>query len=164
MLISKSDLDRRASLEFFDDLDKNGREQVWGATFPAGKATESPVSLLREGVPGAAGGGGGRACRIAWSNASSMSAGRSRRAALAGFPAQFAALKRRSVPFSQAGFAGTRLEPAPFLRGFYFTSGTQEGSPSIVWPGAMARSFGLDARRPASVMGQKGRPSSSASC
>ena len=43
------------------------------------------------------------------------------------------------------------------LRGVYFTSGTQEGSPLDRLAGALSRSFGFDPRRPASVMQQKGR-------
>src|SRR5690606_14776571 len=42
MLISKADL-VPGFVEFFDDLDKGGREQVWGATFPVTKDSESVV-------------------------------------------------------------------------------------------------------------------------
>lgn len=151
MLISKSDL-IPGFVEFFDDLDKTGREQVWGATFPAGKSAESPVSLFAKEFQALLARLQDRVVERL-----QQERGPQQRAALAGFPAQFAALEAPLGAFLQAGFAGTRLEPAPFLRGFYFTSGTQEGSPLDRLAGAMARSFGLDARRPASVMGQKGR-------
>jgi type VI secretion system protein ImpL len=43
------------------------------------------------------------------------------------------------------------------LRGVYFTSGTQEGTPIDRLTGAMARAFGLDQRRAASLRPQHGR-------
>ncbi|MDB5318092.1 MAG: hypothetical protein JWO24_3936, partial [Rhodospirillales bacterium] len=45
VLISKTDL-LPGFVEFFDDLDKNGREQVWGATFPAGKGAEGAAGMF----------------------------------------------------------------------------------------------------------------------
>ncbi|WP_219672544.1 type VI secretion protein IcmF/TssM N-terminal domain-containing protein, partial [Clostridioides difficile] len=50
-----------------------------------------------------------------------------------------------------------RLDPAPFLRGVYFTSGTQEGTPIDRLTGLMARAFGLDQRRAASMKPEHGR-------
>ncbi|HEY4249808.1 MAG TPA: type VI secretion system membrane subunit TssM, partial [Roseomonas sp.] len=149
MLISKSDL-IPGFVEFFDDLDKNTREQVWGATFPI--KGESAVSLFAKEFQALLARLQDRVVERL-----QQERGPQQRAALAGFPAQFAALEAPLGAFLQAGFAGTRLEPAPFLRGFYFTSGTQEGSPLDRLAGAMSRSFGLDARRPAAVMAQKGR-------
>ncbi len=98
-----------------------------------------------------------RACRTACSSACRQERGPQQRAALAGFPAQFASLEGPLAAFIAAAFGGTRLDPAPMLRGVYFTSGTQEGSPLDRLAGALSRSFGLDPRRPASVMQQKGR-------
>ncbi len=54
-------------------------------------------------------------------------------------------------------FGGSRLDPAPMLRGVYFTSGTQEGTPIDRLTGAMARAFGLDQRRAASLRPEQGR-------
>jgi hypothetical protein len=86
-----------------------------------------------------------------------MSAGRSSARRWRGFPSQFASLEAPLGAFVAAAFGGTRLDPAPMLRGVYFTSGTQEGSPLDRLAGAMSRSFGFDPRRPAAVMQQKGR-------
>ena len=41
-------------------------------------------------------------------------------------------------------FNPTKFEVAPMLRGVYFTSGTQEGSPIDRVMGSLARSFGLE--------------------
>ncbi|MES2711155.1 MAG: type VI secretion system membrane subunit TssM [Pseudomonadota bacterium] len=151
VLISKSDL-IPGFVEFFDDLDKTGREQVWGATFPAGKGAEGAVGLFAAEFQALL-----TRLQDRVVERLQQERGPQQRAALAGFPAQFAALEGPLGAFLQAGFAGTRLEPAPFLRGFYFTSGTQEGSPLDRLAGAISRNFGLDARRPAAVMAQKGR-------
>ena len=45
----------------------------------------------------------------------------------------------------------------PLLRGVYFTSGTQEGTPIDRLTGVMARAFGLDQRRAAALRPQQGR-------
>lgn len=151
-MVSKTDL-LAGFMEFFDDLDKTGREQVWGVTFPleaageaghAAKFTEEFQALLARVND-----------RVL--ERLQNERGPQQRAALQGFPAQFASLEAPLGAFVAAAFGGTRLDPAPMLRGIYFTSGTQEGSPLDRLAGALSRSFGLDPRRPAAVMQQKGR-------
>ncbi len=67
-----------------------------------------------------------------------------RRALLYGFPQQFALLRDRLVDFVEATFAPTKFEAAALLRGVYFTSGTQEGSPIDRVMGALARGLGFE--------------------
>ncbi len=50
------------------------------------------------------------------------------------------------MQFVEAAFAPTKLEAQLVLRGVYFTSGTQEGSPIDRVMGALARGFGLERR------------------
>jgi type VI secretion system protein ImpL len=59
--------------------------------------------------------------------------------------------------FLVEAFGGSRLDPAPMLRGVYLASGTQEGTPIDRLTGAMARAFGLDQRRAASLRPEQGR-------
>src|SRR5262249_19114908 len=59
--------------------------------------------------------------------------------------------------FLQEAFGGSRLDPAPMLRGFYFTSGTQEGTPFDRLTGFLARSFGIDQRRAQTLRPEEGR-------
>ncbi len=60
------------------------------------------------------------------------------------FPLEFAAIKKPLADFMQEAFApGAGDGPDPILRGFYFTSGTQEGKPLDRVVGAMGRAFGL---------------------
>jgi type VI secretion system protein ImpL len=151
-MISKSDL-LAGFMEFFDDLDKTAREQVWGFTFPAEVAGEAgAASKFTEEFQLLLGRLQDRVIERL-----QQERGPQQRAALAGFPAQFASLETPLAAFVTAAFAGTRIDPAPMLRGVYFTSGTQEGSPLDRLAGALSRSFGLDPKRPASVMQQKGR-------
>ena len=146
-LITKSDL-LPGFTEFFDDLDKPAREQVWGFTFGVKEGVEkfsTEFATLSERL------------MLRLIERLQNERGPSQRAAIAGFPAQFASVETPLKEFAQAAFGGSKLDPAPFLRGVYFTSGTQEGSPLDRLAGALSRSFGLDPSRPAAAMGQKGR-------
>jgi type VI secretion system protein ImpL len=80
-----------------------------------------------------------------------------RRVLIAGFPTQIATLAQPLQGFLTEAFGGSRLDPAPLLRGVYFTSGTQEGTPIDRLTGVMARAFGLDQRRAAALRPQQGR-------
>ena len=80
-----------------------------------------------------------------------------RRTLIAGFPAQVASLASPLAEFLTEAFGGSRLDPAPFLRGVYLTSGTQEGTPVDRLTGAMARNFGIDAQRMPSLRSEQGR-------
>src|SRR4051794_1674271 len=137
-LFTKADL-VAGFMEFFGNLGENGRKQVWGATFQTGDKTRNLVGevpfefdalierlnvdltdrLQEEPVP-------------------------STRVALFGFPAQMAALKRPIFNFLNSIFEPTRYHANATLRGFYFTSGTQEGTPIDQVIGALARSFGAE--------------------
>ena len=67
-----------------------------------------------------------------------------RRAAAYRFPQQFRGLGPLIEQFLDAAFIGVPGAPEPMLRGVYFTSGTQEGSPIDRVLGALARSFKLE--------------------
>ncbi len=59
-------------------------------------------------------------------------------------PGQMVALKRSLVDFLNRIFEPTRYHANATLRGFYFTSGTQEGTPIDQLIGAMSRNFGAE--------------------
>ncbi len=150
-LFTKSDL-IAGFTEFFDDLDRDKRNQVWGTTFQPvtsdlGAATQfaAEFKLLIE--------------RLNSRLFDRMQTERSpdRRALIAGFPTQVASLELPVASFLQEAFGGSRLDPAPLLRGAYFTSGTQEGTPIDRLTGALSRTFGLDQRRAPSLRPEQGR-------
>ena len=151
-LFTKADL-LAGFTEFFDDLDREKRGQVWGATFPLTDARSRPrraasrseFQLLIE--------------RLNSRLFDRLQAERSppRRSLIAGFASQMASLEAPLGEFLQEAFGGSRLDPAPMLRGFYFTSGTQEGTPIDRLTGVLARTFGMDQRRVPSLRPDHGR-------
>jgi type VI secretion system protein ImpL len=151
LLFTKADL-IAGFTEFFADLDRERRAQVWGTTFPLGAG---------EANPGAAFATEFRALvdRLDAQLIDRLQEerGPDRRALIAGFPAQVASLSEPLAAFIQAAFGGSKLDRAPFLRGVYLTSGTQEGTPIDRLTGALARGFGLDQRRLPSLRPEKGR-------
>jgi type VI secretion system protein ImpL len=151
LLVSKCDL-LSGFTEFFDNLDAESRRQVWGVSFDAKATAEGPVGGFRTEFKALL-----NRLQDRLLERLQTERGAEQRAAIAGFGAQFASLEEPVDAFLQAAFGGSKLDAAPYLRGVYFTSGTQEGTPIDRLTGAMSRTFGLDARRAASLMGQKGR-------
>lgn len=150
-LFTKADLISGFS-EYFDDLDRERRNQVWGVTFPLAKADTGPVESYPEELKLLVD-------RLNERLFDRLQAEHSpdRRALIASFPTQVATLAQPLQAFLAEAFGGSRLDPAPLLRGVYFTSGTQEGTPIDRLTGAMARSFGLDQRRAPSLRPEQGR-------
>jgi type VI secretion system protein ImpL len=66
------------------------------------------------------------------------------RALIYSFPQQFAALKALLIGFLSSVFTASRFHETAMLRGVYFTSGTQEGSPIDRVMGTLARSLGME--------------------
>ena len=137
-LFTKGDL-VAGFMEYFASLTDQGRRQVWGATFQTNDKTRNLVGdvpiefddlverlnydltdrLQEEPTP-------------------------SNRVLLYGFPTQIAALKRPIFDFLNQIFEPTRYHANATLRGFYFTSGTQQGTPIDRLIGALAKSFGTE--------------------
>nr|WP_272905105.1 type VI secretion system membrane subunit TssM [Pseudomonas petrae] len=128
-------------MEFFDALSKEERAQVWGMTFALDnpKNTEGPIghfldefALLEQ--------------RLNARLVERLQQARdpARRDLIYGFPQQFGALKDTLQAFLDGVFKPNAFEDRALLRGVYFTSGTQEGSPIDRLIGAMAQSMSLD--------------------
>jgi type VI secretion system protein ImpL len=141
VLVTKTDL-LAGFMEFFADFDKEERAQVWGVTFvhDAGAAPNDPLRHL-------AGEFASLEKRLHDCMLGRLQAetDRERRAAIYAFPQQWRLLRESLSDFLQAAFASGRQAP-PLVRGVYFTSATQEGSPMDRALGALARSLGLAAR------------------
>jgi type VI secretion system protein ImpL len=149
LLLTKMDL-IAGFTEYFDDLDQDGRAQVWGVTFP-----------LEASRDGSAADGFAKEFdrlleRLSARLMPRIEAERDtrRRALIFTFPRQFSALRRGLTEFVRDTFQRERDPEALQLRGVYFTSGTQEGTPIDRMLGALARNFGLSVRAAVSQAGQ----------
>lgn len=127
-------------MEFFDTLSKEERAQVWGMTFPLddGQQGDGPLAqfasefaLLEQ--------------RLNQRLVERLQQERdpARRDLVYGFVQQFAALRGNLKTFLDGIFKPNAFEERALLRGVYFTSGTQEGSPIDRLIGSMAQSMGL---------------------
>ena len=151
MLFTKADL-IAGFTEFFDDLDRERRAQVWGATFDLAREDAGPLAAFA----------GELRILVERLNArlfDRLQAERNpdRRARIAMFPGQVASLEPVLTEFLNAAFGGAGDDPAVLLRGVYFTSGTQEGTPIDRLTGALARALGVDQTRAQSLRPVKGR-------
>jgi type VI secretion system protein ImpL len=139
VLFTKADLIAGFS-EFFDNLGKEDREQVWGFTLPLDKTKgeASPVAAFDSEF----------ALLLGQLNAQSLERMQTetdpqRRSMVAGFPSQVAAMRSVARNFLAEVFQDNRYEQRHMLRGIYFTSGTQEGTPIDRLMLGMARTFGI---------------------
>lgn len=141
VLVTKVDL-LRGFTAYFDVLGKTERAQVLGFTLPPDEGRE----LSEKGVSSFFGREfpllGQRLADGLIDRLQDESDG-SRRVDIFGFPAQFATLGPVLEDLLNQVFLGSRYSQAPMVRGVYFTSGTQEGSPIDRVMGSLARSFAL---------------------
>jgi type VI secretion system protein ImpL len=127
-------------MEYFGGLDEKGRAQVFGTTFQTMDKTrpmlgevpaefDALVERLTRGLEE----------RLAEEKDATS------RVLLFGFPAQIAALRTQLSSFLSQIFEPTQKRSGAALRGFYFTSGTQLGTPIDQLLGALTKGFGAQA-------------------
>jgi len=139
VLITKADL-LAGFMEFFGEYGKEERAQVWGVTFPYSEKDASATQLT----------GLAREFDLLERRLNERLVDRiqqerdpQKRAAIYGFPQQWTALRDMLAEFLRAIFQPSRFEETPLVRGVYFTSGTQEGTPIDRAFGALGRALGL---------------------
>ncbi len=140
VLVTKVDL-LAGFTEFFSDLSKEERAQVWGTSFTFSQEANAPDPL-----PSLDGEWNGLLRRLFERQPQRLRDEKDlqKRALIFGFPQQVAALKPAVLDFLGQVFVTSRFGAAPLLRGVYFTSGTQEGRPIDRVVGNIARAFGFD--------------------
>lgn len=140
LMLTKLDL-LPGFMEFFDALSKDERAQVWGTTFALddGKSASGPLQDFPAELAALE-------QRLNERLVERLQQERdpARRDLIYGFPQQFAALRQALQGFLEGVFKPNPYETRPLLRGVYFTSGTQEGSPIDRLIGVMAQSMSLD--------------------
>jgi len=151
VLVTKSDLIGGFN-ESFEALNKDERDQVWGFTFAPDTAADDPLrdfpGLYQQLQK-----------RLVEQMVERMEGERDvlKRSAMFAFPQEFAVVQTVLGDFLRLVFSGGgSLETTPRVRGVYFTSGTQEGSPIDRVMGALGRSFGIDPRS-AAIAGGRGK-------
>jgi type VI secretion system protein ImpL len=124
--------------EFFGDMRKTDRAQVWGATLKLSQPKNDPskifdaeFDLLRQQVHARA------LKRLATER------NRESREKIYQFPLELAGAKRNLSELIGITFAVNSFQGTPIFRGFYFTSGTQEGRPLDRVLGRMGQAMGL---------------------
>ena len=139
IVFTKSDL-WKGFVEFFSELDSHDREQVWGTTFALNQAEGTSITdlfnqefdLLSEHLIAKR------------SEILSRQRNRSERHHVFVFPLQFTEAKKNLARFVSRVFQPNPYQETPIFRGFYFTSGTQEGVPMLNEViNSIAQSFGL---------------------
>jgi type VI secretion system protein ImpL len=122
-------------MEFYADLDRHEREQVWGTTFPVDaeplQVLDGELTLLQEQLQ----------ARLV--QRLQQERDPQRRNLIYNFPGLFNSAKPLVTDFLERAFKPSRYTTTPYLRGVYFTSGTQEGTPFNRLISQLARNFGL---------------------
>lgn len=141
LLVTKCDL-LAGFMDSFAALDKAQRAEPWGFTFgldKSGLPKQPPAAEL------------GPEFDLLLQRLSDGLVDRlqaepdlSRRARIYGFPGQFANLRGVLQEFVESVFSPSPYEAQPLLRGVYFVSGTQEGTPIDRMLGAFARQYQLE--------------------
>lgn len=124
--------------EFFDDLDREDREQVLGATFPLEQRGTTPAAAF-------AGAFDRLLARLRTRLLDRLQNERdlARRNLIFGFPVQFASLRSIVSDLLTEAFDESRYASPITVRGVYFTSATQQGAPIDRLMGVVASKFGM---------------------
>jgi len=137
VMVTKCDL-VQGFVEFFDELNRTERERVWGCTYAksagANETTagrfkrefDALLSVLHQR----------RLARLVTTRGT-------QKVSILGFPMQMASTRDRLARFVETLFQSNAYQESPLFRGFYFTSGTQEGTPIDRILGAVGRASGL---------------------
>ena len=138
LLVTKSDL-LAGFMDYFAMLDKEQRATPWGTTFALkdgsarslqrfGAEFDALLKRLNDGLI----------------ERLQLERDPQRRARIYGFAGQFAGLRGMLQDFLDTVFSPSPYEAEPLLRGVYFVSGTQEGTPIDRVLGAVARNYRIE--------------------
>jgi type VI secretion system protein ImpL len=142
LMVTKTDL-LAGFNEFFSDFDAKRRAQVWGTTFDATEQARGLAERFKDEFAHLE-----RRLYTLLPERLEETRDLQKRAAIYRFPQQFRVSGPLVAKFLDHAFGETAgggwPGEAPFVRGVYFTSGTQEGSPIDRVLGTLARSFNLE--------------------
>jgi len=137
LLVTKADL-LAGFMDYFATLDKDQRAAPWGFTF--GRESTAPLAAFGPEFEALQ-----QRLLDGLIDRLQLERDPQRRARIYGFPEQFAGLRQVLQEFVEGVFAPSSFEATRAqLRGVYFVSGTQEGTPIDRVLGAVARSYRLE--------------------
>ncbi|HEY3076877.1 MAG TPA: type VI secretion system membrane subunit TssM [Burkholderiales bacterium] len=138
LMVTKTDL-LAGFTEFYSEFDAKHRAQVWGTTFDSTEQARGLAERFKEEF-------GHLERRLYTLLPERLQETRDlqKRATIYRFPQQYRVAGPLIAKFLEGAFGGAWVGEAPFVRGVYFTSGTQEGSPIDRVLGTLARSFNLE--------------------
>ncbi len=137
VLLTKTDMIAGFS-EFWNDLRKSDRGQLWGVSFPLTQTPEDPAALFEREFD--------LLTRTLQARTVRRLTGERHietRRLLWMFPIEFATLKTNVASFVGQLFQRNSFQETPAFRGVYFTSGTQNARPMSRVVQSMASSFGV---------------------
>ena len=138
LMVTKSDL-LAGFTEFFSEFDAGARAQVWGTTFATTEQARGAAERFKEEFARLE-----RRLYALLPQRLQETRDLQKRASIYRFPQQFRVSGPLLAKFLDGAFGGAWAGESPLLRGVYFTSGTQEGSPIDRVLGTLARSFNLE--------------------
>jgi type VI secretion system protein ImpL len=151
VLVTKTDLIAGFN-ETFEAFNKDQRDQVWGFTFNESLGVDQALASFNAEYTVLE-----QQLNSAHFTRLQLERDQAKRTSMFGFPVEFAALRPVLGDFVTSVFSsGGVVQDDARLRGLYFTSGTQEGTPIDRVMGALSRSFGLQSRATAATA-QRGK-------
>ena len=138
LLVTKADL-LAGFMDYLGDASKDVRDDPWGFTFPYDAQQRSDAGTFAQEFDALE-------KRLTDGLIERLQVERDvqRRARIYAFPQQFAGLRGVLGEFVSQVFSGSQFEEHPLLRGVYFISGTQEGTPIDRMLGSVARTYRLE--------------------
>jgi len=138
VLVTKCDL-LAGFMDTLGEVDKETRATPWGFTFRMDAAQNVDLSVFPEEFDALE-----KRLTQGLIDRLQLERDPQRRARIYAFPQQFEALRGVLKDFVEQVFSPSQFEAHPLLRGVYFVSGTQEGTPIDRMLGRIARSYKLE--------------------
>jgi type VI secretion system protein ImpL len=148
VLVTKCDL-LSGFTDYLGNIDKESRAAPWGFTFALDSDLRSDFSAYQREYEALE-----KRLQDGVIDRLQPERDAQRRARIYAFPQQFAGLREVLHEFVQKVFSPSQYEQHPLLRGVYFVSGTQEGTPIDRMLGRLSRGFGLGSDTVAAAPGQ----------
>jgi type VI secretion system protein ImpL len=138
LLVTKCDL-LAGFVDYLGEVDKDVRATPWGFTFAMNAQQQADLSTVKAEFDALE-----KRLTDGLIDRLQLERDPQRRARIYAFPQQFDALRNVLNDFVEQVFSPSQFEARPLLRGVYFISGTQEGTPIDRMLGRIARSYRLE--------------------